>query len=102
METKILKPTLNPTPRQKLRDMPEKQWINNHASGTLRKGKQIGMACRSQYLHERCAWEYGWTFELLPSSRIEFGRAISEADNKAITEVGWFVERYLTLNNAIF
>jgi hypothetical protein len=60
------------------------------------------MSWRSQYLHERVAWDFGHVFELLPRSRVTFGDAITESDCKPITEAGWYIERYFTLNKAVF
>lgn len=104
METELLNPIFNGSPndREKLRLMPESEWIDLHGSGTLRKNKRLGMVYRPQYLHERCAWEFGHCFELLPRSRVTFGDAITEGDSKPVTEAGWFIDRYVTINNAIF
>jgi len=70
-------------------------WIEKHASGTLRKNKKLGMTWRSQYLEERVAYEYGWEFEIQPRSRIMFGDAFTEGDESAVTEAGWHIERYI-------
>ncbi len=104
METQIFVPLVNIplTPREEIRQMSEEKWINEHGSGTLRKNKSLGMVYRPQYLHERAAWEFGHCFELLPRSRVTFGDAITEGDCKPITEAGWFIDRYFTLNQAIF
>jgi hypothetical protein len=102
METEQIKVPEIPSLRQNVRMMPEEMWIDNHGSGTLRKNKRLGMVYRTQYLHERVAWEYGHVFEVLPRSRVTFGDAISEPDCKALTEAGWFIDRYFTLNKAIF
>lgn len=72
------------------------QWfIENHASGTLRKNKRLGMASRKQYLEERTAFHFGWHFQMVPRSRVTFGDAITEGDCKAITEAGWHIDRYI-------
>lgn len=103
METEILNPsTTTMSERQKIRLMSETDWIEKYASGTLRKNKRLGFVYRSQYLHERIAWEFGHVFELLPRSRVTFGDAISEGDCKPVTEAGWFIDRYMTQNKAIF
>jgi hypothetical protein len=73
-------------------------FVEKHASGTLRKNKRIGMVWREQYLHERAAYELGWTFECLPRSRVTFGDAYTEGDVKALTEAGWHIERYIELS----
>jgi hypothetical protein len=102
METELLKVPEIVSARQKIRLMPESEWIDVHGSGTLRKNKRLGMVSRSQYLHERVSWEFGHVFEVLPRSRVTFGDAISESDCKPLTEAGWFIDRYFTLNKAVF
>jgi hypothetical protein len=79
----------------RLRTESADEFIENHASGTLRKNKRVGLAWRSQYLHERAAHEFGYAFECLPISRVTRGKAQTEGDCKPLTEVGWHCERYL-------
>lgn len=83
--------------RVMLRLMSDDEWINCCGSGTLRKNKNIGMSWKSQYIAERTCYEFGWEFEILPRSRITFGDAITEGDEKAITEAGWHIERYMRM-----
>lgn len=80
------------------RIMKDDEWILNHASGTLRKNKKLGMAWKSQYLEERVCYEFGWGFECQPKSRVTFGDAISEGDSHSVTEAGWHIERYIEMN----
>jgi hypothetical protein len=82
----------------KLRTMGADEFIDAHASGTLRKNKRLGMVWRDQYLHERTAYELGWCFECLPRSRVTFGDAHTEGDQKPITEAGWHIERYIEMS----
>ena len=84
--------------RVALRMMSADEFIEGHASGTLRKNRRIGMAWRDQYLEELVAYEFGWRFECLPRSRVTFGDAHTEGDSKAVTEAGWHIERYLELS----
>jgi hypothetical protein len=84
-------------PRVRLRLMSAEEFIEKHASGTLRKNKSLGMVWKQQYLAERCAYEFGWGFECLPRSRVTFGDAYTEGDCKALTEAGWLCERYMSL-----
>ncbi|MCC6807335.1 MAG: hypothetical protein IT381_07915 [Deltaproteobacteria bacterium] len=84
--------------RVELRALEADAFVERHASGTLRKNKRLGMAWRDQYLVERTAWEFGWVFECLPRSRVTFGDAFTEGDNKALTEAGWHIERYIELS----
>ena len=74
------------------------KWIEDHASGTLRKNKRIGMDWKSQYNTERLAYEFGWCFESLPSNRVNFGNAITAGDCSAITEAGWHAERIMSMD----
>jgi hypothetical protein len=84
--------------RVKIRMMSADDFIEMHASGTLRKNKRLGMVWREQYLVERVAYELGWGFQCLPRSRVTFGDAYTEGDEKAITEAGWHIERYIELS----
>lgn len=84
--------------RVKLRLMSADEFVEGHASGTLRKNKRLGMVWREQYLEERVAWEFGWCFQCLPRSRVTFGDAYTEGDNHSITEAGWHIERYIELS----
>lgn len=83
--------------RLQIRRMSAEDWVEAHASGTLRKNKRVGMSWRSQYLEERTLFEFGWTFQLLPKSRITWGVPITEGDNPSVTEAGWHIERYIAL-----
>jgi len=78
-----------------LRSMSEDDFIERHASGTLRKAKRIGMDYFDQYMHERVAYEFGWVFESVPANRVSYRKAESAGDCKAITEASWHIERYL-------
>jgi hypothetical protein len=84
--------------RVAIRTMDAEEFVERHASGTLRKNKRLGMVWRDQYLHERVAYEFGWEFECLPRSRVTFGDAYTEGDTPALTEAGWHIERYLELS----
>jgi hypothetical protein len=78
-----------------LRFLSEEEFIERHATGTLRRNKRLGFAWKSQYLEERIAFEFGWGFQCQPRSRVTFGDAITEGDCRQITESGWIMERYL-------
>lgn len=84
--------------RIQTRFMSDNEFIEKHASGTLRKNKQLGFAWKSQYLHERAAYEFGWGFAVAPRSHIQYGDAFTEGDCKPITEAGWHIERYINLS----
>jgi len=80
--------------RIKLRTMSEDEFINEHSSGTLRKNKRLGFEYKKQYLHERVAFDFGYGFECLHESHINWGLPMTEGDCPPITEVGWHIDRY--------
>jgi len=79
--------------RLKIRHMYQQEWIDAFASGTLQTSVKLGMAVRDFYLVERVAFEFGWEFEVLPASRVTTGVPVSEGDESAITEFGWYAKR---------
>lgn len=81
-----------------VRMMSESEFIETHASGTLRKNKRLGFTSRSQYLHERAAFEFGYAFECTARNRVTFGDPFTEGDCKPLTEAGWHIDRYLTMS----
>jgi hypothetical protein len=84
--------------RVAIRNLNADEFIDKHASGTLRKNKRLDMCWRDQYLSERTAYEFGWEFECSPRSRVMIGDAYTEGDCAAITEAGWHIERYMNLS----
>lgn len=84
--------------RVAIRTITADEFVEQHASGTLRKNKKLGMTWRAQYLHERAAYEFGYGFDILPRSRVIFGDAYTEGDCKPLTEAGWHSERYLEMS----
>lgn len=98
METVKRDKEISLSKRTKIREMNMDEFIETHASGTLRKNKRIGFAYKDQYYKERTCYEFGSGFEILPKSYIVFGDAFTEGDNHFITEAGWFIERYLNLD----
>lgn len=84
------------------RKMSDSDWVDTHGSGTLRKNARLGFCHRDQYIHERLAWEFGDVFEVLPPSRVMMGNPITEGDCKAVTESGWYIDRYITKMKSIF
>ena len=81
-----------------IREMSADEFIEEKGSGTLRKNKRIGFAWRSQYLHERVCYEFGYGFEILPRTQVVCNDAITDGDCKPLTEAGWHIERYMSLN----
>ena len=84
--------------RAAVRNLTADQFIERHASGTLRKNKRLGFCWRDQYLSERAAYEFGYEFAVIARSRIMQGDPYTEGDCHAITEAGWHIERYITLS----
>lgn len=78
------------------RFMSRADFVAQHASGTLRKGARIGLNTSNHTTHERIAYEFGWGFESAHTSTITLGPVFSEGDCRAITELGWHGERYIT------
>lgn len=76
------------------RFMSKDTFIENHASGTLRKNKRLGFHYQKQYLHERVVFDFGYGFECMHESHINWGQPITEGDCSAITEAGWHIDRY--------
>lgn len=84
--------------RVKIRLMEADEFIEKHASGTLRKSKRLGFAWKSQYLDERVAYEFGWGFEIVERTRVLFADAIVSENCQPLTEAGWHIERYMNLS----
>jgi 8-oxo-dGTP pyrophosphatase MutT (NUDIX family) len=68
-------------------------WIRAFGSGTLRRAKEEGMLWRSLYVEERTAFLYGYGFEMVPSSRVNFGQPLAEGDDPVTTAAGWHCRR---------
>ncbi len=77
-----------------LRFMSKEEFIENHASGTLRKNKKNGFHYSKQYLHERVAADFGYGFESMHESHINWGQPMTEGDCAPITEAGWHIDIY--------
>jgi hypothetical protein len=84
------------TNRIALRTMSADNFIEKHASGTLRKAKRIGFSWKNLYLAERTAYEFGYGFEIKPKTHIQYGAPVVEGDCHPVTEAGWHIERYLS------
>ncbi len=81
-----------------IRNLSESEWINTHASGSLQKSRNLGFSYRPLYLQERCAHDFGWTFQVLPRTRVTFGDALMEGDCAPLTETCWFAKRLIERN----
>lgn len=81
----------------KVRAKTEEEWINDHASGTLRKNRRLGMKYKTQYLQERAAFEFGHEFQLMPSTRVTWNDAMTYGDCKPITEAGWYSDKLISM-----
>lgn len=73
-------------------------WVEDCGSGSLRKARALGFAWRQLYLDERCAHDFGWTFRVLPRSRVTFGDALMEGDCPPLTEACWHASRMIARN----
>ena len=80
--------------RVRARFMSEREFLFFHGSGTLRKNGRVGFDYKKQYLHERVAFDFGYGFEAIHESHINWGSPMSEGDCHSVTEAGWHIDRY--------
>ena len=85
----------------RMRDCKLTDWLkitdlSDRLSGTLKKNSKL-MKVTDQLRHEALCQTLGWTWESVQSSYLNFNDAISEGDCHAITEAGWFADRWLAL-----
>lgn len=80
--------------RSRARFMSNQEFIENHGSGTLRKNSRLGFDHKKQMLHERTAFDFGYGFECVHESHVNWGVPITEGDCHPITEAGWHIDRY--------
>lgn len=80
------------------RRLSKNDWIDRHASGTLRKNNRLGFAAHDQYVYERTAWDLGYHWQVIAATRVTIGIPITEGDVKGITEAGWHADAYITKN----
>jgi hypothetical protein len=74
-----------------LRTCSNNDFIENHASGTLRDNKNLGFVWSIQCISERLAYTFGYGFSAFKASHVVFNDSISECDEKAYTLAGrWF------------
>lgn len=95
----ISMPDHPPVPAERLRSrmMPMEEFIEEKGSGTLRKNSRIGMNTKSHAMVERCAYEFGYAWEVCMERSLTWGEPRSEGDSHPLTEVGWHVERYAAM-----
>lgn len=74
-------------------------WLSARLSGTVKKNAALNMKVTDQLRGEALAQTLGWTWESVQSSLLNFNDAISEGDCHAITEAGWFADRYIQLKH---
>ena len=70
-------------------------WIEAHASGTLRDNRELGFVWSIQCLSERLAYTFGYGFSAHKGHLATFNDAISECDERAYTLAGRWAKRYL-------
>lgn len=80
--------------RIRARFMSSEEFLEMHASGTLRKNSRLGFDYKKQLLHERIAFDFGYGFEAIHESHVNWGIPLTEGDCHPITEAGWHVDRY--------
>jgi hypothetical protein len=100
--TEIVPINENEKSRYAVRCMSDEEFIDKKASGTLRKNSKLGFRYKDQLNAERIAYEFGYSFESLTSTRITFNDAMTTCDDSAITYSGWVAERYISLRKIIF
>lgn len=81
-----------------IRNFSRAEFIERHASGTLRKASRSGLDCDEHYLHERLAFEFGFTFDSINSENIKLRKGISLPDTSAVTETLWLFDRYVAMH----
>lgn len=86
-----------------MRTTPLKNWLStpflsDRLSGTLRKNARIGFRHQSQLEHEAICQTMGYAFEILPTTYVTLNDAMTEGDCHPITEVGWHVDRLLSIH----
>lgn len=110
-ETKKVTISHGDSVRHKLRRLSKNEFIEQHSSGTLRKSYKLGFNVDYQYYHERVAYEIGWGFDIYNildnkvlddagfiDSKLKTGKINAIPDDHITTEIGWVVERHLTIN----
>jgi hypothetical protein len=89
---------LNIKKRVALRFLSDDEWIEKHASGTLRHSKNLGLNYSDLYFHERIAFEFGATFTSQNKGLVSMSPLVIEGDCHPLTEFGWYVRKYLLHN----
>jgi hypothetical protein len=84
--------------RVDMRAMTRDTFIEEHASGTLRKSARMGLDVRKLYMNERCAYEFGFQFQCEPANRVTMGIPYAIGDNHSLTESVWHFERMVTMS----
>lgn len=77
------------------RTMSNADWVELHGSGTLRDNKALGFVWSIQCLSERLAYTFGYGFSGFKAHLVTFNDSISECDERAYTQAGRWVKRYL-------
>lgn len=86
-------------PHNTIRELTKRGFIEEYASGTLRKSFWCGLDVQDMYLHERIAYEFGYAFEMFKKEDIKSIKdVVARVDYPVIKESMWLFERYRTLN----
>lgn len=79
----------------KNRTISNNDWIEAHASGTLKDNKDMGFVWSIQCLSERLAYTFGYGFSAFKSHLVTFNKSISECDEAAYTLAGRYSKYYI-------
>lgn len=79
----------------KNRTISNDEWIEAHASGTLKDNKDMGFVWSIQCLSERLAYTFGYGFSAFKSHLVTFNKSISECDESAYTLAGRYSKHYI-------
>lgn len=76
------------------RNCSNSDFLELHASGTLKTNHELGFVSSIQMNSERLAYAFGYGFTYAKASLVGFGEPISECDESAYTMVGRYFKRF--------
>lgn len=79
---------------QDARSCSNDDFLELHASGTLKTNHELGFVSSIQMNSERLAYAFGYGFTYARASLVGFGEPISECDENAYTLMGRYFKRY--------
>lgn len=81
--------------------MDKQQFIERYASGSLQKAWGLGLSVNDLLYKEYVAFQFGWYFEPIKTSRITQGQVLMEGDSPAHTEYVWHLKRWRHFNTTV-